>query len=132
MAAYTSPNRAHSLGRWGEHHAARHLERRGWIVLRRNYRFGRREIDLVARRGRVLAFVEVKTRAGEGYGSGLDAVTWRKRREIEAVAAHFLARGDGDLGELDVRFDVVAVTLRPGAGTARVEHVPDAWRPGWP
>ncbi len=130
MPIYTSPNRAHSLGRWGEHHAARHLERRGWTILARNHRFGRREVDLVARRGDLVVFVEVKTRAGEAYGSGLDAVTWRKRREIEAVAAHFLAvRG---LEGVDVRFDVVAVTLRPGGLGARVEHVPDAWRPGWP
>lgn len=130
METYSSPNRAHSLGRWGEHHAARFLERRGWRVLCRNYRFGRREVDLVVRRGELLVFVEVKTRAGEGFGDPTEAITWRKRREIEAVAAHFLAtRG---MTEMAVRFDAVAVTLLAGRQEARVEHVPDAWRPGWP
>jgi len=126
----SSPNRAHSLGRWGEHHAARFLERRGWRILARNHRFGRREVDLVVRRDGLLAFVEVKTRAGEGFGSPTEAITWRKRREIEAVAAHYLA--SRSVTGLAVRFDAVAVTLLPGGRGARVEHVPDAWRPGWP
>lgn len=130
MAAFSSPNRAHSLGRWGEHRAARFLEGRGWRVVCRNYRFGRREVDLVVRRDDVLAFVEVKTRAGEGFGGAMEAITWRKRREIEAVAAHFLAtRGMADVA---IRFDAVAVTLLPESHVVRVEHVPDAWRPGWP
>lgn len=130
MAAHSSPNPAHSLGRWGEHHAARFLERRGWTVVCRNYRFGRREVDLVVRRGAVLAFVEVKTRAGEGFGQPTEAITWRKRREIEAVAAHFLATRAPS--QTQVRFDAVAVTLLARGGPVRVEHVPDAWRPGWP
>lgn len=130
MATYTSPNRAHSLGRWGEHLAARLLERRGWRIVRRNYRFGRREVDLIVRREDVLAFVEVKTRAGEGFGDPTEAITWRKRREIEAVAAHFLAsHGPTDLA---VRFDAVAVTVGPNGTACSVQHVPDAWRPGWP
>lgn len=116
-----------SLGRWGEVLAARHLQRRGWTIVERNYRFGRREVDLVIRRGGVLAFVEVKTRAGDGYGSPLEAITWKKRREIEAVAAHFLAsRCPGDVG---VRFDAVAVTRTGVDRVVRIDHVEDAWRP---
>lgn len=104
----------------------RYLTRRGWRILARNYRFGRREVDIVAESDGVVAFVEVKTRAGEGFGGPLAALTWRKRREIEAVATHFLAtRRPGDVG---VRFDVVAVTSS-GPRTVRVEHVADAWRP---
>jgi len=108
MASYSSPNRAHSLGRWGEARAASWLGRRGWRVLARNYRFGRREVDLVLTRGGLVVFVEVKTRSGDGFGGGAGAITWRKRREIEAVAAHFLAtRG---LSDRRVRFDAVVVT----------------------
>jgi Holliday junction resolvase-like predicted endonuclease len=92
MRVMSSPdvNAAHALGRWGEERAARHLERRGWTVLARNYRFGRREVDLVVRKGRLVVFVEVKTRAGRGFGSPQDAITGLKRREIEAVATHYL------------------------------------------
>jgi putative endonuclease len=122
-------NPAHALGRWGEGRAARFLQRRGWAVLARNYRFGRREVDLVVRRGDVVAFVEVKTRAGRGFGFPQEAITALKRREIEAVATHFLA--STGLHGVSVRFDAVAVEVDREHQVARVEHVPDAWRPGW-
>jgi putative endonuclease len=121
---------AHSLGRWGEVQAGEHLSRNGWRILARNYRFGRREVDLVIRKADLVAFVEVKTRAGEGYGSPEEAITRLKRREIEAVAKEFLIRHR--LSRLEVRFDVFAILVGPGRRVLRVEHVEDAWRPGWP
>jgi putative endonuclease len=122
----------HALGRWGERSAARFLERRGWTVLARNYRFGRREVDLVVRRGDLIAFVEVKTRAGHGYGAPQESITALKRRDVEAVAAHFLARHG--LQDLSVRFDAVAIVVegRGAASEVAIEHLEDAWRPGWP
>lgn len=121
----------HDLGRWGEDRAAAFLRARGWTILARNYRWGRREVDLVVRRGRLVAFVEVKTRSGTGFGPPQEAITRLKRREVEAVAADFLRRRPQ--GEVDVRFDAVAVVAPRGdrAG-ARVEHLEDAWRPEWP
>jgi putative endonuclease len=115
------------LGDRGESLAARYLEQRGWTILVRNFRVGRKEIDLVARRCEVVAFVEVKTRAGKGYGHPLEAITWRKRREIQQVAAAWISRyGRPD----DVyRFDAMAVML-PSGGLLEVEHVEDAWRMG--
>ena len=117
----------HTLGRWGERTACRALERRGWSVLARNYRLGRREVDLVVRRGDLVAFVEVKTRAGEGYGHPEEAVTRLKQREIEAVAQDFLTRHR--LDDVDVRFDVVAIVVADGRRIVRFTHLPDAWRP---
>ena len=113
------------LGDRGEEIAARHLERDGWEIVVRNFRMGRKEIDLVARRDGVVAFVEVKTRAGPGFGHPLEAITWRKRREIQQVAAAWVARHGGP-GE-SYRFDAVAVHVRAGR-PPEVEHVPDAWR----
>ncbi len=107
----------------------RYLSHRGWTILARNYRFGRREVDVIVRRGDVVAFVEVKTRAGQGFGSPQEAITGMKRREIEAVAAHFLARNA--LPEVAVRFDAVAIVVDRGLRRLRIEHVEDAWRPGW-
>jgi len=94
-------------------------------VLARNYRMGHKEIDLVARRGEVVAFVEVKTRAGHGYGHPLEAITWKKRREIAQVAATWIDRH----GRPDYvyRFDAVAILL-PTGGDPTIEHVEDAWR----
>ena len=117
------------IGDRGEALAAAFLEEEGYIILARNYRFGRREVDLVVRRNDLVAFVEVKARSAPGFGHPLEAITRLKRREVEAVATHFLAtRG---LDGVDVRFDAVAVYFRSDSPRAAVEHVEDAWRPGW-
>jgi putative endonuclease len=115
------------LGDRGEALAARHLERHGWTILHRNFRMGRKEIDLVARRGEVVAFVEVKSRGGLGYGHPLEAITWKKRREIQQVASAWVDR-HGRPGDV-YRFDAVAVLLDAG-GAPEVQHVEDAWRMG--
>lgn len=113
------------LGDRGEEIAALHLERSGWRVLHRNYRLGHKEIDLVALRGEVVAFVEVKTRSGRGYGHPLEAITAKKRREIRQVALAWIDRHGRP--EYTYRFDAVAILL-PAGGAPEVEHVEDAWR----
>ncbi|HSU17976.1 YraN family protein [Longimicrobium sp.] len=113
------------MGDRGERMAAEHLERAGWTVLARNFRVGHREVDLVARRGEVVAFVEVKTRAGLGYGHPLEAITAKKRREIQFVAQMWVDR-HGREGD-SYRYDAIAVLL-PTGGEPRIEHVEDAWR----
>ena len=119
----------HELGRRGERLAECYLRGRGWSILARNYRFGRREIDLVVRRGDLVVFVEVKTRGGTGYGGPAAAINWRKRREIEGVAADYLFRNR--LGDVSVRFDVVAIEAVMSQGGRRLEHIEDAWRIDW-
>lgn len=94
-------------------------------MLARNFRLGRKEIDLVARRGEVVAFVEVKTRSGRGYGHPLESITWKKRREIGQVATAWIDR-HGRPGDV-YRFDAVSVLVMAG-GPPVVEHVEDAWR----
>ena len=120
----------HALGLRGERLAASYLCSAGWTVVARNYRFGRREIDLVVRKGALLAFVEVKTRAGGGCGHPEEAVTWKKRREIEAVAAEYLVRSA--FVDSPVRFDVIAIEVASDGRVTRLQHLEDAWRPGWP
>ncbi|MEX2611007.1 MAG: YraN family protein [Gemmatimonadota bacterium] len=115
----------HAFGRRAEDAAAAHLEAAGWGIVARNVRWRRKEIDIVARRGGVVAFVEVKARAGEGFGGPLAAITWRKRREIALVARWWIAE-HGRPGER-YRFDAVAVHARPDSGLL-VEHHPGAWR----
>lgn len=115
-------------GRRFEEEAARYLRARGLRILARNVRFGAREVDLVALDGDTVCFVEVKGRSGVGAGHPLEAVTPRKRREVETVArwwvrTHPPARA--------YRFDVVSVEASgPGLPRWRIEHLPDAWRPG--
>jgi len=119
--------RSHRFGIRCEQIAARHLTDTGWRVVARNYRFGHREIDVIARRGEIVAFVEVKGRTGTACGHPLDAVTPRKQREIERVARQWIARFGRPA---DVyRFDAIAVRI-DGGGAAIVDHVADAWRLG--
>jgi putative endonuclease len=100
-----------TLGCAGEELACGELRRRGYEILARQFRTRWGEIDIVARDGATLVFVEVKARAGQEFGGGAAAVTWRKQRRIARVALQFLAR----YGRQDVpcRFDVVVVTPGP-------------------
>jgi putative endonuclease len=116
---------SHELGRQGEDLAAEHLIRRGWTVLHRNFRCGHKEIDLVARRDGVVAFVEVKTRTSATFGHALESITPAKRREILQAAQRWMFI-HGDPGAV-YRFDAIAV-LRERDGRMRVDHLEDAWR----
>ena len=112
------------LGRHGEDLAAGFLRRDGWSILARNWRFHHKEIDLVAEKGGVVAFVEVKARSAGGLGHPLDALTHRKRRDLATAARGWIAR-HGRPG-CDYRFDAVWV-VRDGTRVS-VRHVEDAWR----
>jgi len=91
-----------------ERRAARWYRLRGWRILGTNVWAGRNEIDLVARRGRTLRFVEVKEKRGPRYGDPAEMVTEEKQRRVRRAATAFLA-AHPELGGLDVAFDVVAV-----------------------
>jgi len=119
-------NARQQFGRAAEAAAARHLVREGWTILGRNVRIGRGELDLIARRGGVLAFVEVKARRSAQYGAPEDAVDGRKRRKVARLAELWLAARPWALrGASEVRFDVIAVdaTSRPPA----VRHLEGAF-----
>jgi putative endonuclease len=112
-----------ALGRTGEEYAARLLERAGYRILDRNWRDGRREIDLVALWGTEVVFVEVKTRR-PGPQSASEALTTLQRRRIRQAAAAWLRCHPG-VGAT-VRFDLVALTVRAGRPPA-VRHVAGAF-----
>lgn len=112
----------HLLGRRGEDLARTHLEKAGYRVITTNFRTRCGEIDLIAREGETLVFIEVKTRSGSRFGSPFEAITERKRRQISKVALEYLS-GHGGL-EQPARFDVVAV--RPGA-SRQVEVIKNAF-----
>jgi putative endonuclease len=96
-------------GKLGEDLACSELERRGYAVLARRYRRRSGEIDIVARDGPTIVFIEVKARDGRDYGEGVESVTARKRRRIIGVAQDYLVRHR--LTECPCRFDVVSIQL---------------------
>ena len=107
-------------GRLGEFLCRWHLRLRGWRIVAADWRCPSGEIDILARRGRVLAVIEVKSRGN--LASAADAVQPRQRRRIARATSAFLAARP-DLAELALRFDVMLVSpLRPPW------HLPDAWR----
>ena len=84
-------NARQQFGRAAEEAAARHLTGNGWTLLGRNVRIGRGELDIIARRGPVLVFAEVKARRTSSCGAPEDAVTVRKRRQVARLAELWLA-----------------------------------------
>lgn len=108
------------LGASGEDAAAAYLAARGWTIVARNYRVREGEIDIVGRRGDVLAFVEVKTRRSRRFGSPAEAVTFRKQARIRRLARRWLQEG-GERAPV-VRFDVIEVDAE-----LRVRHIEAAF-----
>jgi len=104
----------------GEDAAAALLEKEGWTVLHRNWSLRLGELDLVARRGGCLVFVEVKARRAPAYVDPALGVDWRKQRQLRRVAEAYLALEKPVFTEC--RFDVVGVVVGPnGVEVTRIE-----------
>jgi putative endonuclease len=120
-----------ALGQVGETAAARFLEGRGFVILARNLRSRLGEIDLLARDGSTLVFVEVKARRGSTGDPPEAAVDARKRARLGRLALGYLAACR--MGERSCRFDVVAVLLDAAGRATGVRHLRDAFDlEGWP
>lgn len=113
-----------SLGRWGEETAVRYLQGRGFTIVARNLRTPVGEIDIIARQGKTLVFIEVKTRRTLAFGTPQEAVGPTKQRQITRTAQWYLASGQGK--GLQPRFDVIAVRSLVGR-EPQIEHIPNAF-----
>src|SRR6185295_15517829 len=100
------------LGKTGEDLACRELERRGYAIVARRYRRRSGELDIIARDGPTLVFVEVKARGGRAYGNAAEAVTPLKRRRIASLAVDYMMRHR--LANCPCRFDVVSIHFESG------------------
>ncbi len=113
-------------GKLGEEAARRFLEQKGFQILETNWRHGHLEVDIIARDGDVLVFVEVKTRGSTWFGAPEEFVDKRKEKLLaRAAAAYMEAIGH----EWAIRFDVVSVVVGR-KGQLQVRHVRDAFFPG--
>ena len=113
------------LGAEGERRAAAHLMRRGYRIVARNVRAGGIEMDLIARRGPLVVFVEVKTRRSRRFGRPEDAVDSRKRARLIRGAAAWLQ--ENRRGIRRTRFDVIVCECRPGERDWQLRHLKGAF-----
>ena len=98
-----------TLGALGEEMAAEVLKSRGYYILRRNYTCPYGEVDIIAVKDRVLAFIEVKTRASRVYGRPIEAVDKRKQRHIKNAARYFLSSVKKQYDNIE--FQVMEITV---------------------
>ncbi|MFH0942353.1 MAG: YraN family protein [Chloroflexota bacterium] len=116
--------RRREIGVLGEKIARDFLLKKGYAVIARNYRCPYGEIDIIARDGDYLVFVEVKTRTSPGLGHPEESVTAAKRAKLRQVALHYLQNNDDS--PADWRIDVVAIELDHQARPERISLIKDA------
>ncbi len=107
------------IGRRYEDQAALFFKRQGYEILERNWRAGRKEIDLIVRNSHVVAFVEVKAAASERFGHPSEKVDHKKQGHLIEVARQFIA--EKEITGVDLRFDVITFT------GGNLEHYPGAF-----
>ena len=114
-------------GAWGEALAADYLKKKHYTLLASSYRSRFGEIDLIARKGRYLVFVEVKLRKNAEFARAMEYVDRRKQDRIRMTASMYLAENPTDL---QPRFDVIEIYAPEGTATREPEmnHLEDAFQ----
>ncbi len=118
-----SLNTKTEIGKKGEEMAVAYLRKRGYRILATNWHYHHLELDIVAKDGDVLVFVEVKTRTSSYFGNPEEAVSDQKISRIINAAEAFIVEHDLDI---DSRFDVMAILL-PYNGRPQLEYFEDAF-----
>ncbi len=113
-----------TLGRKGEMYATEHLKKKGYTILRKNWRAGKKEIDIVAENKDFIVFVEVKTRTDNFLTDPVSAITREKREALIFAADNYIKRFGVDK---EVRFDVITVII--GNGKVETDHIEHAFYP---
>lgn len=114
------------LGKLGEQMAVKSLANKGYQILELNYRFGRDEIDIIARISNIIVFVEVKTRESNYMGEPEESVTLAKQKRIIKVANHYMIENNL---ELEGRFDIFGVIVNQKE--RNLNHIENAFSPIW-
>ncbi|MDY7034734.1 MAG: YraN family protein [Thermodesulfobacteriota bacterium] len=112
-----------ALGKLGEELALKKIKRLGYKCITRNYRCSMGEVDIIARDGDCLVFVEIKTRKGKSLRYAKEAINERKKRQISRVALAYMKANN--CCDVKSRFDVVAINLNQG--NERIEVIQNAF-----
>ncbi len=108
-----------TIGNLGEDAAVKYLKRKRYIILERNFNVHGGEIDIIAKKGDYVVFVEVKTRSTDGYGTGAEAVNYAKQQHIIRAAQVYMLK----LGNVNGRFDVLVVNGTMNGKKLKVEKI---------
>jgi putative endonuclease len=111
-------------GKIGEDIAVKFLSRKGYKILKRNYRYGHGEIDIIAMDKDVLIFVEVRVKFSDKFGSPEDSVTIKKREQLKKIASAFIQMNEMNFSEC--RFDVIGITFKDGK--FNINHIVNAFQ----
>lgn len=112
------------LGIWGENTAARYLEHKGYSIRERNWKFGRKEVDIIAQGNKLIVFVEVKTRSTNSFGAPEESVDKKKQQYLITAADQYLQQLDFDA---DARFDIIS--LIKSGDHITLDHIEEAFIP---
>ena len=109
------------LGKWGEDLAGDYLQRKGYTIIERDWKSGRRDLDIVAKNGNVIVFVEVKTRRNSLYRQPEEAVDYRKLQSLQQAINHYIKFRHI---RQEVRFDIISVVGTIGS-EPDIQHIQD-------
>ncbi len=111
------------LGSEGESFAIQYLIKQGYAIMEHNYKTRIGEIDIIAKDGETIVFVEVKTRTDDTFASPFESVTTAKRQKIKNVASLYLQK---QKKESPARFDIISITCNQDGGRS-LRHIRDAF-----
>lgn len=109
---------ARQKGKLGEEAAAGFLKQNGYEIIERNYYYQHGEIDIIAKEGTILAFIEVKSRRTAAFGEPEESVTPKKQELIRRTAEGYMI--ERNIGEAECRFDVVSVVMQDGKADCKI------------
>ncbi|OCK43755.1 hypothetical protein BA195_03375 [Tenacibaculum soleae] len=110
------------LGRKGEELAIEYLEKKGYLIVEKNYRYKKAEVDIIARKEAVLVVIEVKTRSSTYFGNPQDFVNPKKIKLLVMAIDNYVIEKDLDV---EIRFDIIAILKDKGNYT--IQHIKDAF-----
>ncbi|MEY4927629.1 MAG: hypothetical protein RI894_2065 [Bacteroidota bacterium] len=112
------------LGKLGEQLAKEYLVQNGYEIVTTTYRYGRAEVDIIAKLGKMLVFIEVKTRSTVTFGFPEDAVTAKKRQFLFDAAAQYMYENQY---EDEIRFDIISIIIDKNNKISELKHFDDAF-----
>ena len=109
------------LGKWGEDLAADYLQRKGYTIIERDWKSGKRDLDIIAQDGNVIVFVEVKTRRNRLYGNPEESVDYHKLQNLQQAISHYVKFKHI---RQEIRFDIISIVGTVGTDPD-IQHIQD-------